>query len=93
MAGFAVARVLAAIPVLIGVSLVVFFTMKIIPGDAAQVLAGPQATREQVELIRRSLGLDRPVYVQYAAWVSRALRGDLGRSIQLDAPVTEMVLN
>jgi peptide/nickel transport system permease protein len=92
MLRFGVARLFAAIPVLIGVSLVVFLTMKIIPGDAAQVLAGPQATREQVELIRESLGLNRPLYVQYAAWLGRAARGNLGRSVQLNAPVTEMVL-
>ena len=92
MLRFVVARCLATIPVLIGVSLVVFFTMKIIPGDAAEVLAGPQATKEQVELIRQSLGLNRPLYVQYVTWLSRAARGDLGRSIQLAAPVTEMVL-
>ena len=91
MLRFVVARCLATIPVLIGVSLVVFFTMKIIPGDAAEVLAGPQATKEQVELIRQSLGLNRPLYVQYVTWLSRAARGDLGRSIQLAAPVTEMV--
>jgi peptide/nickel transport system permease protein len=88
---FVVARCLATIPVLIGVSLVVFLTMKLIPGDAAEVLAGPQATRDQVELIRQSLGLNRPLYVQYVTWLSRAMRGDLGRSIQLAAPVTEMV--
>lgn len=93
MSRFIVARFLATIPVLVGVSLVVFLTMKMIPGDAAEVLAGPQATREQVELIRQSLGLDRPLYVQYVTWLGRAVRGDLGRSIQLDAPVTEMALN
>ena len=89
---FAAARSLAAVPVLLGVSVVVFLTMKLIPGDAAQVLAGPQATADQVALIRQSLGLDRPLYVQYARWLGRAFRGDLGRSIQLDAPVTEMVV-
>jgi peptide/nickel transport system permease protein len=89
---FIAGRSLAAVPVLIGVSLVVFSTMKLIPGDAAQVLAGPQATADQVKLIRESLGLDRPLYVQYAVWLGRAGRGDLGRSIQLDAPVMEMVL-
>ena len=85
---FAAARSLAAVPVLLGVSVVVFLTMKLIPGDAAQVLAGPQATADQVALIRQSLGLDRPLYVQYARWLDRAVRGDLGRSIQLDAPVS-----
>lgn len=93
MLRFVVARTLAAIPVLLGVSLVVFLTMKMIPGDAAAVLAGPQATRDQVELIRQSLGLNRPLHVQYAAWLGRAAQGDLGRSIQLAAPVTEMVLD
>ncbi|HKI21422.1 MAG TPA: hypothetical protein VKA15_26240, partial [Isosphaeraceae bacterium] len=78
---FIVARCIATIPVLIGVSLVVFGTVKIIPGDAAEVLAGPQATKDQVELIRQSLGLNRPLDVQYVMWVSRAVRGDLGRSI------------
>ena len=92
MLRFGVARCLAAIPVLVGVSLVVFLTMKIIPGDAAQVLAGPQATKDEVELIRESLGLNRPLYVPYATWLGRAARGNLGRSIQLNAPVTEMVL-
>ena len=92
MLRFGVGRFLAAIPVLLGVSVVVFLTMKLIPGDAAQVLAGPQATKEQVELIRQSLGLNRPLHVQYVSWLSRAVRGNLGRSIQLDAPVTEMVL-
>lgn len=93
MLDFVARRSLAAVPVLIGVSIVVFLTMKLIPGDAAQVLAGPQATAEQVQLIRQSLGLDRPLYVQYARWIGRALRGDLGRSIQLEAPVTEMVFD
>lgn len=92
MLRFGLERLLATIPVLVGVSVVVFLTMKLIPGDAAQVLAGPQATAEQVALIRQSLGLDRPLYVQYAAWLSRAVRGNLGRSIQLEAPVTEMVV-
>jgi peptide/nickel transport system permease protein len=92
MLRFGIERLLATVPVLVGVSVVVFLTLKMIPGDAAQVLAGPQATREQVELIRQSLGLDRPLYVQYAAWLSRAVRGNLGRSIQLEAPVTEMVV-
>jgi peptide/nickel transport system permease protein len=92
MLRFGIARFFAAIPVLLGVSLVVFLTMKIIPGDAAQVLAGPQATKDQVQLIRESLGLNRPLHVQYVTWLNRAVRGNLGRSIQLNAPVTEMAL-
>src|SRR5579884_820587 len=92
MLGYIAARLLATIPVLVGVSLVVFLSMKLIPGDEAEVLAGPQASVEQVEQLRASMGLDRPIYVQYGTWLGRAVQGDLGRSIQLQAPVTEMVL-
>ena len=90
---FIVARCIATIPVLIGVSLVVFLTVKIIPGDAAEVLAGPQATKDQVELIRQSLGLNRPLDVQYVMWLTGRYGEISGRSIQLDAPVTEMVFD
>ncbi len=77
---------------LIGASLVVFLSIKLVPGDAAEMLAGPQATRGEVELIRQSLGLDKPLYVQYLSWLGRAVRGDLGRSVELQAPVGVMVL-
>jgi peptide/nickel transport system permease protein len=92
MRTFVVGRLLAIIPVLFGVSIVIFLLMKLIPGDAAQVLAGPSATRDEVELIREDLGLNAPLYVQYGKWLLRAMRGDLGRSIELRAPVTTMVL-
>lgn len=59
------------------------------PGDPAQVMAGEYATKENVELIRKQLGLDRPIYVQYADFIIRLLRGDLGRSIRTTAPVLE----
>src|SRR4051794_37048538 len=92
MRAYVLGRLVSAVPVLLGVSLVIFLLMKLIPGDAAQVLAGPSATREEVELIREDLGLNEPLYVQYGKWLLRALRGDLGRSIELRAPVTTMVL-
>ncbi|MCC6173941.1 MAG: ABC transporter permease [Chloroflexi bacterium] len=92
MRAYVLGRLLAAIPVLFGVSLVIFLLMKLIPGDAAQVLAGPSATRDEVELIREDLGLNEPLHVQYGKWLARAVRGDLGRSIELRAPVTTMVL-
>jgi peptide/nickel transport system permease protein len=92
MRAYILRRLAAAIPVLFGVSVVIFLLMKLIPGDAAQVLAGPSATRDEVELIRADLGLDEPLYVQYGRWLARAARGDLGRSIELRAPVTTMVL-
>src|SRR5712691_8659468 len=92
MRAYVVGRLVSTVPVLFGVSLVIFLLMKLIPGDAAQVLAGPSATREEVELMRDALGLSGPLQVQYATWLSRALRGDLGNSIELRSPVTIMVL-
>ncbi len=92
MRAYLVGRLVSAVPVLFGVSLVIFLLMKLIPGDAAQVLAGPTATREEVELIREDLGLNEPLHVKYGRWLVRALRGDFGRSIELRAPVTTMVL-
>jgi peptide/nickel transport system permease protein len=92
MRAYVLGRLVSAVPVLLGVSLVIFLLMKLIPGDAAQVLAGPSATRDEVELIREDLGLNEPLYVQYGTWLWRAVRGDLGRSIELKAPVTTMVL-
>src|SRR5882762_11382280 len=90
MRAYIVGRLVSTIPVLFGVSIVIFLLMKLIPGDAAQVLAGPSATHDEVELIREDLGLNEPLHVQYGRWLARALRGDLGRSIELRAPVTTM---
>src|SRR5579859_6746147 len=82
----------ASVIVLFGVSIVVFGTLKLIPGDAAYVLAGPNASAQEIELVRQSLGLDQPVPVQYVKWLTRALQGDLGRSLELNQPVTQLVL-
>jgi peptide/nickel transport system permease protein len=92
MRAYVLGRLVSAVPVLFGVSVVIFLLMKLIPGDAAQVLAGPSATRDEVELIREDLGLNEPLHIQYGKWLARAVRGDLGRSIELRAPVTTMVL-
>jgi len=88
---FIVARLLWTIPVVLGVSLLVFGIMKMVPGDVAQVIAGVDGTAEDVEIIRRSLGLDRPVWEQYAVFVGNSLRGDFGRSAVTKRPVTEEI--
>jgi peptide/nickel transport system permease protein len=82
-----VRRLLMLIPVLLGVSVVVFSIVHIIPGDPARIMAGVDATGEEIELIRRQLNLDKPVYFQYFLWMSNVLRGDLGRSIVTNQPV------
>jgi len=92
MTAFLVRRLAASVLVLFGVSVVIFLTLKLIPGDAAYVLAGPNASAQEIEAVRQSLGLDQPVPVQYATWLGRALRGDLGRSLELHEPVLQLVI-
>ena len=91
LAGYAARRLLGAIPVLLGVSMVVFLCMQLVPGDIAKALLGPLATQESVEEFRRYLGLDRPTPEQYIKWLGRALRGDLGLSFSSNMPVTELL--
>jgi peptide/nickel transport system permease protein len=83
---------LQIIPVLLGVSIVVFFMVRAIPGDPAQIMLGQQATQEQVQQLRENLGLDKPIFVQYGLFLKDALRGDLGDSIVTGRPVTTELL-
>ena len=77
---------------LLGVSIVVFFMVRAIPGDPAQIMLGQQATQEQVQQIRENMGLDKPIFVQYGLYLKDALRGDLGDSIVTGRPVTTELL-
>jgi peptide/nickel transport system permease protein len=74
--------------VLLGVSIVVFFMVRAIPGDPAQIMLGQQATQEQVQQVRENMGLDKPIFVQYGLFLKDAVRGDLGDSIVTGRPVT-----
>jgi ABC-type dipeptide/oligopeptide/nickel transport system permease component len=91
MLQYVIKRLLSTIPVLIGISLLLFFMLRMLPGDPAQVLAGQMATQEDIELIRHQLGLDRPIHVQYAFFLSRLVRFDLGRSARTQKLVTEEI--
>lgn len=84
-------RLLSTIPVLFGISLMLFFLLRALPGDPAQVIAGELATQDEVERIRQQLGLDEPVYVQYAKFLSRIVRFDLGTSTRTQYPVTQEI--
>jgi len=86
------ARLIQLFFVLIGVSLIVFVTMHLLPGDVAQLLLGDRATNEQLQSLREQLGLDQPVWVQYARFMHDALHGDLGVSIQSNRPALNDVL-
>jgi ABC-type dipeptide/oligopeptide/nickel transport system permease component len=89
---YAAARRIQLVFVLLGVSLVVFVTMHLLPGDVTQLLLGEHATNEQLQRLRQQLGLDQPVWVQYARFMREALRGDLGISIQSNRPALDDVL-
>jgi len=91
MLAYVVRRVLATIPVMAVVALFVFSLLYIAPGDPAAVIAGDQATPDDVERIRISLGLDRPYLVRFGAWVWDIARGDLGVSIFTNLPVSTMI--
>ncbi|MBU8546717.1 MULTISPECIES: ABC transporter permease [Roseomonadaceae] len=91
MFAYIVRRVLATIPVMAIVALFVFSLLYIAPGDPAAVIAGDQATPDDVERIRASLGLDRPYLVRFGAWVWDIARGDLGVSIFTNLPVSTMI--
>jgi peptide/nickel transport system permease protein len=92
MLSYVVGRLLALVPVLFGLSLIVFLIMALIPGDAAQALLGSYATPENVERINRDLGLDQSLPVQYLAWLGNVLTGDFGQSFSLNRPVLDEVL-
>jgi peptide/nickel transport system permease protein len=86
-------RLLQLIPVLFIVSVIVFLIVHLIPGDPVMVMLGEeQRDREVYEALRRELGLDRPVHVQYALWLGRVLQGDLGQSLRTKRPVFDVVL-
>ncbi|TCZ57962.1 ABC transporter permease [Roseicella aquatilis] len=91
MFAYVIRRVLATIPVMALVALFVFSLLYLAPGDPAAVIAGDQATPQDVERIRASLGLDRPYLVRFGSWVWGILNGDMGVSIFTNLPVTTMI--
>ena len=87
MIRFIITRLLLLVLGLFVASALIFFTLRVLPGDVAQVIGGTQATPAQIEAIRRSLGLDRNVFLQYADWVGGLLRFNLGDSLVTGTPV------
>src|SRR5262245_18652071 len=86
-------RLLAFAATLFLVSVVVFVVVRIIPGDPALLIMGTEASPEAAAALRRAMGLDRPILVQYVEWLGSALAGDLGRSIQYDVGVARLVVS
>jgi len=92
MARYIQQRLLLMIPTILLTSLVVFLMLHLIPGDPASIYLGEnQATPERLDQIRRQLGLDRPLYVQYGDFLVKAVQGDLGRSVQTNRPVIQEI--
>ena len=84
-------RLMLFVPVIIGVLLIVFVVVRIVPGDPATILVGPEGTEADRRAITRRLGLDQPLPVQFGIYMWRAAQGDFGRSIFLRTPVTELI--
>jgi peptide/nickel transport system permease protein len=91
MTTYILRRLLFAIPVLIGASFLVFVSIRFVPGDPAIAIAGELATPELREQVRRELGLDQPMLVQYGIYLQRALQGDMGQSVRTRLPVWEEI--
>ncbi len=92
MARYIFKRLISAIPVLLGITIIVFLIMASIPGDPATAILGSYATPENVARLNRDLGLDKPLFIRYFIWIGNLLTGDFGRSFSLNRPVLDEVL-
>ena len=92
MANYALRRVLQSIPILFILSILLFAMVRAAPGGPlSTAYRNPNVTKEQIELLKKQLGLDRPLPVQYVSWLGDLLRGDMGDSIKFRRPVSEMI--
>jgi peptide/nickel transport system permease protein len=91
MLRFLMQRLLALIPVLFTVAIIVFLILRLTPGDPAAVIAGNNATNEDIDRIREQLGLTKPLFTQFGIWLLGVLQGDLGYSFYLNKPVIELI--
>ncbi|QDG78885.1 ABC transporter permease [Labrenzia sp. PHM005] len=92
MGAYIAKRLLSAIPVLFGLTIIVFLIMAMIPGDPATAILGSYATPENVAKLNKDLGLDKTLLEQYVIWIGNLIQGDLGRSYTLNRPVLDEVL-
>ena len=92
MLSYILKRIFSAIPVLLGVTLIVYFIISLIPGDPATAILGSFATPENVKILNSQLGLDKPIWQRYFIWLYNILQGDFGRSFSLNRPVIDEIL-
>ncbi|MBR5268145.1 MAG: ABC transporter permease [Lachnospiraceae bacterium] len=93
MSRYVIKRLVMLIPVLIGVTFLVYFIISLSPGDTAAMLAGEDADAATIEALRHELGLDQPVIIQYARYMLNLLQGDMGNSYKTGRPVTNMIVS
>ena len=98
MSAYILRRLLLVVPQLVGVSILVFALVRIIPGDVAvlmvsggQASGAPSGSEDTIQAIRRSLDLDQPLHVQYGIWLGKVVRGDLGTSYWTRRPIVEEI--
>lgn len=91
MLSYTVRRLFSLIPVLFGMTLVVFAIIRAIPGDPAQVILGQKATKEAIATLTKELGLDKPWYIQYVDYLQALFTGDLGTSLRTRGPINEEI--
>jgi peptide/nickel transport system permease protein len=92
LAAYVARRLLQLVPIALGVTILVFFLIHLVPGDPARTILGNQATPTRIALVRHEFGLDRPLLVQYRKFMSRLVRGDLGTSLFYSVPAGRLVL-
>jgi peptide/nickel transport system permease protein len=93
MLAYVLRRLLATIPVMAIVAILVFLMLRLTPSDPAAIIAGDNATTEQVAEIRKGLGLDQPIAAQFYIWTKRTLQGDFGESFFFKKKVAELILD
>ncbi|MBA7541612.1 Glutathione transport system permease protein GsiC [subsurface metagenome] len=92
MTNYILKRILALIPIMFIVGIFVFFIIHLIPGNPAAMMLGPEATPEEIDAFSRTMGLDRPIPIQFVEWISNVVKGDFGMSLFFQGqPVTEVV--
>lgn len=91
MASYIFRRIGGLVPVLLGVTILVFSIMHLSPGDPAKIMLGPKATAESIAKLNAQLGLDKPLFVQYFSWIGNVISGNWGRSLQLKMEVLPLV--
>ena len=92
LAAYVARRLLQLVPIALGVTILVFFLIHLVPGDPARTILGNQATPARIALVRHEFGLDRPLLVQYRKFMGRLVRGDLGTSLFYSVPAGRLVL-